>query len=379
MKKKTLLGLLMVPLVFTLTGFTNISAPPSPTQSVAKSYYMPLEDMPHEGTWLQWPHDYTYGKGFKKSVESIWVQMTKALTPGEKVHIIAYNQTEKNKIEALLKAEKVDMSAVDFYIYPTDDVWVRDNGPVFVYDEKDNLTILDWGFNGWGKKTPYKKCTQIPKKIGDDLGTPVINLEKVVLEGGAMELDGKGTFLATKSSIINKSRNPGLSQSEIEDYIRKYYGVTHFIWLDGVVGLDITDFHIDGFAKFYDDATLITLDKQDLRDWGLNKRDINTLLSATNAEGKVYDQVYLPLTENNVKLVNGKNLGYQGSYMNFYIGNDVVLVPNYNDPNDEVANEIIQELYPDREVIGIDIRALYKDGGMIHCVTQQQPVDLKNK
>lgn len=192
-----------------------------------------------------------------------------------------------------------------------------------------------------------------------------------------MELDGSGTFLATKSSIINKTRNPGMTQCEIEEYIKKYYGVEKFIWLDGVVGIDITDFHIDGFAKFYDDTTLITLNKRDLRDCGLSNSDSNKLLSATNSKGEKYEQVYLPLTKNNVKLKNGKNLGYQGSYMNFYIGNEVVLVPNYNDVNDKVANEIIQDLYPDREVIGIDIRELYKDGGMIHCVTQQQPINKK--
>lgn len=375
MKKKLLLKLLVLPLVLSSIGFTPLKA--SSTSLSPNGYYMPLEDREHEGTWLQWPHEYTYGKAYKKDIQDIWVKMTKALTKGEKVHIVAYNATEKKNIETLLDAEGVNMSLVDFYVYPTNDVWIRDNGPIFVYDENDNLTILDWGFNGWGRKTPYKKCTQIPDKLSKDLGIPRINLEEVVLEGGAMELDGNGTFLATKSSILNKNRNPHLTQSEFESYMRQYFGVTHFVWLDGVIGLDITDMHIDGFAKFYDDSTLITLKKDALWDWGLSRRDIKTLLNATNAEGIPYEHIYLPLTQNTVRLKNGKNLGYKGSYMNFYIGNDVVLVPNYNDPNDTIANQIIQELYPEREVVGIDIRELYKDGGMIHCVTQQQPLSLK--
>ncbi|MEG0295186.1 MAG: agmatine deiminase family protein [Clostridium sp.] len=374
--KKAIIKVLTISLL--LTGGTMVSATNYNKETDSKSYYMPLEDSEHEGTWLQWPHAYTYGEKYKKDIQDIWVKMTKSLTKGEKVHIVAYNNTEKEKIKSLLVAEDVHMNNVDFYIYKTDDVWIRDNGPVFVYDESGKQVILDWGFNGWGKKTPYKKCDDIPEKIGNELGVERINLENVVLEGGAMELDGNGTFLATKSSIINKNRNPGLSQSEIENYIKKYYGANNFIWLDGVVGIDITDFHIDGFAKFYDECTLITLNKNDLREWGVSRKDTNTLLNAKDSEGHAYDKVYIPITKNNVKLKNGKNLGYPGSYMNFYIGNEVVLVPNYNDPNDKVANEIIQGLYPDREVVGIDIRELYKDGGMIHCVTQQQPIANKS-
>lgn len=376
MKKIFLLGLI-IPLAFVMIGGSSSIKEEVNGVKNTSGYYMPLEDMEHEGTWLQWPHSYTYGQAYEKNIQDIWVKMTKELTKGEKVHIVAYNNKEKDKIEKMLKVENVDMNYVDFYIYTTDDVWVRDNGPIFVYDENDKLVILDWGFNGWGKKEPYKKSSQIPDKISKDLDIEKIHLKGVILEGGAMELDGNGTFLATKSSIINKNRNPNLSQSQIEDYIRKYYSVDNFIWLDGVVGMDITDFHIDGFAKFYNESTLITLNKNDLRDWGLSRYDTNKLLSAKDSNGKEYNHVYLPLTKNMVKLKNGKNLGYQGSYMNFYIANNVVLVPNYNDANDSVANKIIQDLYPDKEVIGIDIRELYKDGGMIHCVTQQQPIKLE--
>ncbi|NMS88558.1 agmatine deiminase family protein [Clostridioides difficile] len=380
MNKRILMLGLSLPLLLIIRGFTKGYESENINQNNQQKYYMPLEDEEHEGTWLQWPHSYTYGKEYQNGIEDVWLKMTKSLVNGENVHIVAYNDKEKDRIENLLKKENIDMGYIDFYIYKTDDVWIRDNGPIFVYDESNELVILDWGFNGWGRKEPYSKSNQIPKNISEDFAVENINLNEVVLEGGAMELDGNGTFLATKSSIINKNRNKNLSQSDIEKYIRKYYGVEKFIWLDGVAGIDITDFHIDGFAKFYDKSTIITLNEKELIDWGLRQKDINILLNSTNSNGERYNYVYLPLTQNNVRLKNGENLTYQGSYMNFYIGNKVVLVPNYNDQNDKVANKIIQDLYPDREVIGIDIRELYKDGGMIHCVTQQQPIDIvKNR
>ncbi|MCR8642956.1 agmatine deiminase family protein [Paenibacillus sp. N1-5-1-14] len=340
-------------------------------------YTMPDESSKHEGTWLQWPHNYTYGYGHKENLESIWTQMASALSVGENVHIIAYNKAEKDYIYDLLYDEGVNMDKIDFYIVPTDDVWARDTAPIFVYDKDNNLKLMDWGFNGWGKKTPYKKDAAIASKLSKQLGMERINLTDVVLEGGAFELDGNGTFLSTRSAVTNKNRNPKLSEADIEKVIGKNLGATNFIWLDGVRGLDITDFHIDGFAKFHNKSTLITMNKEDLEEWGVTNKDINTLLNAKDASGKPYQIVNLPITRNNVVLDNGKKLGYRGSYINYYIGNNVVLVPNYNDPNDKIANDAIQKLYPDRKVIGIDVRELYKDGGMIHCVTQQQPINLK--
>ncbi|MFJ8260744.1 agmatine/peptidylarginine deiminase [Rummeliibacillus sp. NPDC094406] len=340
-------------------------------------YTMPDESSKHEGTWLQWPHTFTYGKGYEEKVEPIWIEMTAALSEGENVHIIAYDKYEKNYIYNLLYDEGINMDKIDFYIVPTDDVWARDTAPIFVYDKDKNMKMMDWGFNGWGKKTPYKKDALMPSVLSKQLGMDRIDLNAVVLEGGAFELDGNGTFLSTRSAVLNKNRNPNITEAEFEKYIKEYLDATNFIWLDGVPGLDITDFHIDGFAKFYDKSTIITMKEDDLEDWGVSNKDIKTLMNAKNAFDKPYQYVYLPLSKNNVILDNGKNLRYKGSYINFYIGNTVVLVPNYNDPNDKIANDIIQKLYPDREVIGIDVRELYKNGGMIHCVTQQQPVSLK--
>ncbi|MDH6372636.1 agmatine deiminase [Paenibacillus sp. PastF-3] len=340
-------------------------------------YTMPDESSKHEGTWLQWPHNFTYGKDYRDKVEPIWIEMTDALSDGENIHIIAFDKYEKNYIYDLLYDEGIDMDKIDFYIVPTDDVWARDTAPIFVYDKDNNIKLMDWGFNGWGKKTPYKNDALISKRLSKQLGTETIDLNDVVLEGGAFELDGNGTFLSTRSAVTNNNRNPKLAEADIEEYITEYLGATNFIWLDGVPDLDITDFHIDGFVKIHEKSTIITMKKNDLAEWGVTNKDIQTLMSAKNAFDKPYQYVYLPISKNNVVLDNGENLGYKGSYINYYIGNTVVLVPNYNDPNDKTANDIIQKLYPDRKVIGIDVRELYKEGGMIHCVTQQQPVRLK--
>ncbi|GKU77237.1 agmatine deiminase [Paenibacillus sp. L3-i20] len=363
----------------TLMGCTQSHATEAQTvkKQIVGKYTMPEESSKHEGTWLQWPHNYTYGEGHKENLEMIWIEMTAALSEGENVHIIAYNKYEQNYIYDLLYDEGIDMDKIDFYIVPTDDVWARDTAPIFVYDKNNNMKLMDWGFNGWGKKTPYKKDAAISKKLSKQLGMENIDLNNVVLEGGAFELDGNGTFLSTRSSVTNKNRNAKLSEAEIEKYVAENLGVTNFIWLDGVAGLDITDFHIDGIAKFYNQSTLVTMNRADLEESGLTNKDFTTLMNAKNRSNKPYKFEYLPISKNNVVLDNGENLGYKGSYINYYVGNAVVLVPNYNDPHDKIANDVIQKLYPDREVVGIDIRELYKDGGMIHCVTQQQPISLK--
>ena len=324
---------------------------------------------------MQWPHDYTYGAGYRDEIEHTWIEITRGLIKDENVHIIAYNDHEKTHIISVFTNEGISLDRIDFFLYETDDFWVRDNGPVFVYDKDNNLFITDWGFNGWGEKMKYSKCDIIPEKISSDIGITRVDLSSIVLEGGAIEIDGKGTFMATRSSVTNQNRNPNLTEEQIENSLKKNLGVSNFIWLDGVYNSDdITDYHIDGFAKFQNSTTIVCLNQTDLKTWGVIKNDINILLNAKNKNGEAYKYVYLPLTQNNVITEWGENIGYEGSYVNYYIGNKVVLVPNYNDPNDEVANEIIQKLYPNRDVIGIDVRNLYHGGGMIHCITQQQPV-----
>lgn len=345
-------------------------------------YTMPEESETHEGTWLQWPHQYQYGNAYRNSLDPTWVAMTQALVTSEKVHIIAYNQTEKDRIIALLKTASVQLTNIDFKVYKTDDVWIRDNGPIYVKDKSGNLVIQDWGFNGWGQKTDdqsgqpigYANCNTIPSKIGTDQSRTVIDINTIMInEGGSVEIDGHGTLMACKSSILNNNRNPGMTQAQAESIFKKYLGVTNFVWLDGQAGLELTDQHIDGFARFGNATTIVTMEQNNLLDFDVKQSDIDKLYAAKNKNGTAYTFVKVPLTQNNVVTTNGTNLGYKGSYVNYYIANNKVLVPNYNDPNDVVANGIIQVLYPTRTIVGIDVRNLYENFGMVHCVTQQQP------
>lgn len=352
-------------------GQTDTGGNPTPIEVL---YTMPDEAAPHEGTWLQWPHQYEYGVAYRNGLDASWVAMTKALVQGEKVHIIAYDANEQARITTLLTAAAVSLTNVDFKIYQTNDVWVRDNGPIYVKDKNGNLLIEDWNFNGWGNKFGSAKCNTIPSKIATGQGKPVVDLNSILtIEGGSFEMDGNGTFLATKSSILNNNRNAGVTQVQAESFFTKYLGAIKFIWLNGVAGLETTDMHIDGFAKFANGNTIVTMPQNDLLAFDVPQADINTLYASTNKDGIAYNLVKIPLTQNNVRTTAGKNLGIKGSYINYYIANTVILVPNYNDPNDVTANAQIQALYPGKTVVGIDVRNLYENGGMVHCVTQQQP------
>ncbi len=370
---KILLNIILMSILITVSCKSD--APKEDTNQATEILYtMPDEAATHEGTWLQWPHQYEYGIAYRNKLEATWVAMTKALVQSEKVHIIAYNTTEQTRITALLIAATIALNNVDFKIYPTNDVWVRDNGPIYVKDKNGNLVIEDWGFNGWGNKFGSTKCNTIPNKIATDQGKTIVDLNSVLtVEGGSIELDGNGTFMATKSSILNNNRNAGITQTQAEVFFTKYLGATKFIWLTGVAGLETTDMHIDGFAKFTNGNTIVTMTNNDLLDYDVLQADINKLYGATNKNGIAYNFVKIPLTQNNVVTTNGTNLGYKGSYINYYIANTKVLVPNYNDPNDAIANTQIQALYPTKTVVGIDVRNLYENGGMVHCVTQQQP------
>ncbi|WP_083490743.1 agmatine deiminase family protein [Stenotrophomonas humi] len=361
-----------------MTSILFASAFALPATAHAQSGYMPDETSLHEGTWLQWPHEYTYGRAYRDRIESTWVAMTRALATSENVHIIVYNNVEKARVRTVLQAAGVSLAKVDFLVRPTDDVWVRDNGPVFVYDRDDKLTITDWGFNGWGNDAPYRKDDSVPGAVARKHGLPSLDLNDVVLEGGAIEVDGRGVLMATRSSTREPNRNADLSQPEFEQVLRDQLGVAKFIWLDGAPGgkEDITDMHIDGFARFGTPDTIVTMNQADLREWGLSDTDVAALYRATDIDEAPYRFVQLPLTQRDVVTSYGYELGYKGSYVNYYVGNTVVLVPEYKDPNDTVAKAILQRLYPGRTVVGIDVRNLYRNGGMVHCVTQQQPAAL---
>lgn len=371
MKKKNIVSAVFCTVLAAglLSGCTGENAVQETAESA--SYVFPDENQKHEGTWLIWPHAHTYGRSYAESVEPIWISMTKALAEDEHVHIIAYDESLKKHISLLLKENDVKTSNVDYVIAKSDDVWARDTGPMFVKDREGQLHIADFGFDGWGEKMPYKKDDAIPKAVSRALDMDRLDISQFVLEGGSVEIASDGTMLATKSSVISKNRNPDVSQKEAEDILSEYLGVKKFIWLEGVTDEDITDGHIDGFARFYDEDTILTVPEKDFFDLyeNITEEDYETLTNSSNASGQSYDIVEIPLTEKNVQ-----GLDYKGSYLNFYLGNQVLLLPVYGDKNDQPVIRKMKKLYPDHEIIPINVTALYKNGGMLHCVTQQEPL-----
>jgi agmatine deiminase len=382
---KTIFAMSLAILISSCDGGENDETTPNPDPKPTTEilYTFPDESETHEGTWLQWPHGNEYGNEFMINNNATWVAMTKALQANEKVHIVYYDDTHKTQITNLLADANVPLTNVTFHLSQTNDVWSRDNLGVFLRDSKGTLVLGDFGFNGWGGDYNFAKDNLVPAVVSLATGIPKVDLNSLItVEGGSWELDGAGTFLSTKSAVLSQSnptgiksiRNLGMTEEQANTIFTKYVGAKKFIWLDGWFSKDdITDAHIDGFAKFAPGNKLVTMSQADLLYWGVPQSDIDKLYQASNVNNVVFTKVYIPLTAANVKETDGTDLGTKGSYANYYVANSRVLVPNYNDSNDAVANAIISGLYPGRTVVGIDVRNLYKNGGMVHCVTQQQP------
>ena len=351
--------------------------------SVAR-YHMPAEWEKHEGTWLQWPHNKEY-QGHQLQYERMWLMMVDVLRRHENVHIIAVDERHREHIEYQLGYFKIGLENVDLCIIPNNDVWVRDNGPIYVVDERGELAATNWQFNGWGNRFPHELNDRVPAAIAALTSVPLLN-PPLVLEGGAVEVNGSGTLLATRSSIINPNRNPSKSQEEIEAMLRQFLGVTHFIWLTGAGGKEIdkwggvTDSHIDGSARFTDETTVLynwTDDSSDPR-YPMFAQLKHELEEAMTEAGECLTLIPLPVPRNGVYQIS-ENKAWRkakltvGTYCNYYVANEVILVPVFGNVNDERAKAIIAEQFPDRKVIGIDAVGLVEEGGAIHCVTQQQP------
>ena len=354
-----------------------------PTASDPSTYFFPGEEEKHEGTWLTWPHNhsgkqkYYFGdigidaNVYVEMLEPLWIEMTKALHTGETVHIIAYNETDRDRISTLLQENGVDLSKIDFVIMEADDVWIRDYGPIFTLKDGKELAIANFIFDGYGNgiiPDYYSKDAKIASKIASTKGFECIDLD-MVLEGGSVQVDGHGTLIAAKSSVVGSERNSKMTVRQAERYLKKYFGVTNIIWIDGLKDEDITDGHIDACVKFAEGNKLVTLPYEDFMWYCTEKeKDWKTVTNAVNADGVPYEIVEIPLTETFYP-----ELEDYGCYLNYYVGNEVVLVPIYGDVNDQIALDTIAELYPTRRIVGINCRDLAIFGGMLHCVTQQQP------
>ena len=346
--------------------------PDSPTPKEL-GYYFPAEFAPHTATWLSWPHKEASWPGKIDTVYTPYSQFIKELTKGERVCINVVDEAMKTFAEKHLTAADVNLHKVDFFIHPTNDAWCRDHGPAFLVNPKaeQKKIIVDWNYNAWGGKyPPFDLDDNIPTLIAQHYKIPVV-YPGIVMEGGSVDFNGKGTVLTTTSCLLNPNRNPHLNQEQIEKYLHDYYGIDNILWLgDGIVG-DDTDGHIDDLTRFVNASTVVTVVEEKKQDdnFAILQENLKTLKTLRLENGKPLDIVELPMPS----AIVYEDMRLPASYANFYISNKYVLVPTFRDKNDDRALQILQACFKDRTVVGLDSLDIIWGLGSFHCLSQQEP------
>jgi agmatine deiminase len=337
----------------------------------ALGYRMPAEWEPHAATWLSWPR--REGISFPDSFDRVLPAlraMVAALLDSESVSINVCNGAHEAEARAVL--DGLTGKRLTFYRIPTNEPWCRDHGPIFLTRENDpRLTIVDWDYNAWGGK--YPPCDlddAVPTHVAEKLGLPVY-YPRMILEGGSIEVNGRGALLTTEACLLNPNRNPQFSRGEIEQRLRDYFGVWEILWLgDGIEG-DDTDGHIDDLARFVSERGVVTAVETDRSDANYEPLQANLeRLRRLTINGTPLEIVTLPMPARIVR--EGQRL--PASYANFYIANECVLLPAFDDPHDDEAVSILSRVFPTRRILPIDCRELIWGLGAFHCLTQQQPV-----
>ncbi len=339
-------------------------------------YHMPAEWRRHQATWLTWPKDPLTWPDRVPLAEEVFLQMMAALAPHETVNLLVDNAEAELAVRS--RTNFAGAENIRFHHIPTVDSWIRDYGPNFLLSTNGELAYNDWIFNAWGNKyEELKKDDSIPARLEQLLGLPRFE-PGIVMEGGSIEVNGAGVVMTTEQCLLNPNRNPDLNQAEIEEYLREFLGVQKVLWLgEGIVG-DDTDGHIDDIARFVSATTIVCAVEEDPADanYQLLQDNLDLLRQATGANGRPFDVVTLPMpgVVGATNDTSSRQLDrLPASYANFYIANQVVLAPIFGQANDTRALEILQQMFPDRRVVGINCEPLVWGMGTIHCVTQQQP------
>jgi agmatine deiminase len=331
---------------------------------------MPAEWEPHAATWLAWPHKEDSWPGNFAPIPAVWVEIVRALAPSERVNILVDHAAAAAGVRDLLRAGVVSDRGVSLCEIPTDDAWIRDYGPLFITRHTE-FAAVKWSYNAWGGKyPPWDLDDAVTEKICTSFGVPVFR-PGIVLEGGSIDVNGQGTLLTTEACLLNPNRNPHLGRDEIERYLRDYLGAPHILWLGQGIAGDDTDGHIDDLARFVNPTTVVTVVETNPRDENFEALQANyqRLLAMTDQDGRPLRVITLPMP----RAISYKGQRLPASYANFYIANGVVLLPTFDDPNDAVALQTLQRLFPQRRVVGIHAAEMLWGLGAIHCVTQQQP------
>ncbi|MFT6894894.1 MAG: agmatine deiminase [Algoriphagus sp.] len=336
-------------------------------------YYFPAEFAPQESMWLSWPHKEESWPGKIDAIYAPYSLFIKEVSKGQKVNINVANEAMKTFALGHLEKAGVNLDQVRFHFFPTNDAWCRDHGPAFLINPKaeQKKVLVKWEYNAWGEKyPPHDLDNQIPIKIATELGIPCF-LTGIVMEGGSVEFNGKGTLLTSEACLLNENRNPQLNQEQIEKYLCDYYGVNHVLWVgDGIVG-DDTDGHIDDITRFVNGDTVVTVVEENKSDENhhLLQENLDRLKKMRLEDGKQLNIVELPMPSP----VIYEDQRLPASYANFYIANESVIVPIFRDKNDQKALDILEECFPNRKVIGIDSTDIIWGLGSFHCLSQQEP------
>nr|WP_025763664.1 agmatine deiminase family protein [Dyadobacter tibetensis] len=336
-------------------------------------YTFPPEWYPHRATWLTFPHNDASWQGERLSkMLPQYLAFIKAISQGEQVGIIANDSNLKAFIEQRLEAIGVDLSRIEFVIKPTNDAWCRDHGPAFLINEKmGKKMIVDWGHNAWGGKyPPYDDDNRTPAAIAAYLDLPMVS-PGIIMEGGSVEFNGAGSILTSKSCLLNKNRNPHLSQAAIEEKLCAYYGVEQILWVeDGIVG-DDTDGHIDDTTRFIAEDTVVACVEEDKYDenYAVLQSNLKMLKQMRLLNGKQLNIIEIPMP----KAVVIDEFRTPGSYVNFLMCNAGVIVPVFDNAHDDLAIDLLERAMPQRKIIPLSASEIIWGQGSFHCLSQQEP------
>lgn len=342
-----------------------------------EGFVMPAEWTTQEAIWLSWPvSDERHWAGKKQDViGQKFAEIASAISHFEPVRINA-PQSRHQAIRALCETAKCNMRHLELYDHPNNDVWCRDHGPIFVkHAETQEVAVVDWGFNAWGGKfPPWDLDDAIPQRVAETLGMKRFQ-GGMILEGGAIEINGVGQLLTTEAVLLNPNRNPHLSRGDIEELLRQGLGVNEILWLKSGIEGDDTDGHIDDLVRFVSDTAMLACVEKDSAspNHKVLTENFSTLSGFRKTTGGPFDLIEMHMPE--ACEVPGWRLPVlPASYVNYLLVNHGVIVPQFRQKkNDQRALAIIQEIFPDREVVGIDCLELVEEGGTLHCISQQQP------
>jgi agmatine deiminase len=347
------------------------------SKPINNHFMLPAEWSTHEATWLGWPHNKSDWPGKFSPIQWVYGEITRFLSEGEKVRIIVESKEHQKKAENILNSIKLNKTNIEFFILKTDRGWTRDSGPVFIKNQKE-VAAVNFKFNAWAKYDNYKKDKKLPEFIAKKFNLkryiPYFGDKHVILEGGSIDSNGSGTLITTEECLMDQQiqiRNDGFTKENYEKVFKNYLGIKNVLWLGKGIKGDDTHGHVDDLCRFVNQNTVVIVQENNPKDdnYPNLKENRERLEDMKLADGSKINVIELPMPSS----VTFKNERLPASYANFYISNNYVLVPTFNDKNDRKALGILYDLFNDRKVVGIHAVDLVWGLGTIHCLTHEQP------